>query len=89
MCISLLVMVAIWWRYFRYSNDPQKIARTVSDWVQDPQKLTHMAAAARAAAAPTATQEIAIDLLAMLDGGEVDEKGTTVAEEVTQEVLKG
>ena len=50
-----------------FDKDPAKIARTVSSWVQDPAKLDAMASAARAAAAPTATQEIAADLLAMLD----------------------
>ena len=50
-----------------FSRDPQRIARTVSTWVKDPEKLSQMASAARAAAAPTATQEIAADLLAMLE----------------------
>jgi len=50
-----------------YSRDPKVIARTVSTWVQDPQRLDAMASAARAAAAPSATQEIAVDLLAMLE----------------------
>ena len=50
-----------------YAKDPEQIARTVTGWVQDPVKLTQMSRAARAAAAPTATQEIANDLLAMLE----------------------
>ena len=36
-------------------------------WVQDPDKLDRMAGNARAAAAPLATQEIANDLLQLLE----------------------
>ena len=50
-----------------YSANPQTIARTVSGWVQDPDKLDRMAGNARAAAAPLATQEIANDLLQLLE----------------------
>ena len=39
----------------------------MSGWVQDPQKLAKMSKAARAAAAPAATHDIAVDLLAMLE----------------------
>lgn len=60
----------------RYTNNPKQISRTVASWVQNPEKLTQMSAAARAAAAPTATQEIAIDLLALLEDDE-DEKATS------------
>jgi len=56
-----------------YNSDPKQISRTVASWVQDPKKLAQMADCARAAAAPTATQSIAEDLLAMLDSDE-DEK---------------
>lgn len=50
-----------------YSSDPKKIATTVRGWIQDPQKLDGMASAARGAAAPQATLEIANDLLAMME----------------------
>ena len=50
-----------------YNKDPRQIARTVCSWIQDPQKLEGMARSARAAAAPQATEEIALDLLAMLE----------------------
>ena len=50
-----------------YSKDPRQIARTVTGWVQDPQKLAQLSSAARDAGAPTATQEICVDLLTMLD----------------------
>ena len=50
-----------------YSKDPRQIARTVTGWVQDPQKLAELSSAARDAGAPTATQEICVDLLTMLD----------------------
>ena len=36
-------------------------------WIQDPKKLDAMSKAARAASAPQATQEIAIDILALLE----------------------
>ena len=36
-------------------------------WIQDPAKLDELAKAARKAAAPRATQEIAHDILAMLE----------------------
>ena len=53
-----------------YSKDPKVIARTVTGWVQDPSKLDAMASAARAAAAPAATQEIIVDLLALMEGSD-------------------
>jgi len=51
-----------------FSQDPSDIGRRVSAWIQDPAKLEEMAEAARAAATPQATQEIADELCAMLDG---------------------
>ena len=50
-----------------YSRDPKTIAKTVRGWIQDPAKLDELAKAARKAAAPRATQEIAHDILAMLE----------------------
>jgi len=50
-----------------FSSDPKVIARRVSSWVQDQEKLDTMSAAARAAATPQATQTIAEELCALLD----------------------
>ena len=50
-----------------YSKDPKVIARTVSGWIQDPKKLESMSKAAHAASAPQATQEIAMDVLTLLE----------------------
>lgn len=55
-----------------FAREPALIARKVTRWIQDPAKLDEMARAARAAAAPSATQEIAVDLLAMLEGSPDD-----------------
>ena len=52
-----------------YAKDPKQIARKVTTWIEDPRKLAAMQDAARAAAAPAATQEIAVDLLALLEDG--------------------
>lgn len=51
-----------------FSRRPNDIAKRVSSWMQDPQKLEEMSAAARAAATPQATQSIAAELCDMLDG---------------------
>jgi len=50
-----------------YSKNPKEIARRVTMWVQEPQTLNSMASAAKACATPHATNEIATELLAMLD----------------------
>jgi len=50
-----------------YTRDPNDIARRVSQWIQDPEKLEQLSSAARAAATPQATQEIAEELCVMLD----------------------
>lgn len=53
-----------------YSDDPQQIATTVRSWIQDPEQLRQMSAAARAVSAPDATGQIATELLEMLDRSE-------------------
>ena len=50
-----------------YSPKPEVIAKTVRSWIQNPEKLEQLSSAARKAAAPQATQEIATDLLALLE----------------------
>ena len=53
-----------------YSARPKTIAKTVRTWIQHPEQLDSMAAAARAAAKPAATHEIAHELLELLDEGD-------------------
>ena len=55
-----------------YSDDPQQIATTVRSWIQDPEQLRQMSAAARAVSAPDATGQIATELLEMLEDGDYD-----------------
>jgi len=50
-----------------YSKNPKEIARRVTGWLEEPQTLRGMASAAKACSAPHATNEIALDLLAMMD----------------------
>jgi len=50
-----------------FSRKPSDIASRVSSWIQDPEKLDEMSAAARAAATPQATRAIADQLCEMLD----------------------
>lgn len=50
-----------------YAAEPEEIARGVSEWLRQPQLLEQMSGAARTAAKPQATRQIASDLLAMLD----------------------
>jgi len=52
-----------------FSKNPKVIARTVRSWMVDPEKLESLSTAARAAALPRATKEIADDLLSLLEEG--------------------
>ena len=53
----------------QYVRQPKAIARHVSALLQSPAELARMSAAARAAATPLATKQIATDLLQILDRG--------------------
>ena len=52
----------------QFARQPKAIGRTVSAWLRDDAKREELGNAARAAATPLATRQIATDLLCMMDG---------------------